>query len=618
MKSPFDPSKLWHKSIRGAVATGSSLWLRVVLPRDFKVTSCKLILSRDEKPDTVINMTWDCTDGIEEWWQTELCFDAPELLFYSFQYENSWGKTDIGPGKNTHIGELCSKNKWQLTVYSEEFKTPDWIKGGLIYQIFPDRFNYSGQKKDNIPKDRILRSDRDGLPVYLPDNNGIIRNNDYFCGDFKGIEEKLSYIASLGVNCIYLNPICEAHSNHRYDTADYMKPDALLGTTDDFKELCKSAEQLGIKIIIDGVYSHTGADSIYFNKYGRYDSIGAYNSESSPYRNWYNFGSTKDKYDSWWGIDTLPETNEDEPSFYNFITGENGVIDFWINAGASGVRLDVADELPDSFLDRIRSAVKRNGNDKYLLGEVWEDATNKISHGGRRRFLLGKQLDSVMNYPFRQAIIDFLLTANAEKFMNTVFSVTENYPKQALDCAMNHLGTHDTERILTLLSGVSCQDKSREAQAEITISDSALKKGITLLKMAMVINFTLPGVPSIYYGDEAGLTGCKDPFNRLFYPWGKENTEILSFTKELSKLRKEYDVLKDGDFYPISATLGCIAFLRYKEGTKRILTIINKNPQPITYWLNHDMQEMLPVFGGVRFGGGVIIPGDGFAVLSDH
>lgn len=616
MKAPFDPSKHWHKSINGAVKAGSSVWFRVVLPRDFSVTACRLILIRDNAHDCVINMTWDNTDGTEEWWQTEVFFPEPELVFYYFQYENSWGKTDIGKKKNSHIGEITSKEKWQLTVYSPDFRTPDWIKGGILYQIFPDRFNFSGSIKKSIPEDRILRADWNGIPHYLPDSKGLIRNNDYFCGDFKGIEEKLDYIASLGVNCIYLNPISEAHSNHRYDTADYMKPDPLLGTEEDFISLCKTASEYGIRIIIDGVYSHTGADSIYFNKYGRYENGGAFNDKSSPYRKWYKFGKNN-KYDSWWGIDTLPETNEEDASFCDFITGENGVINHWLSLGASGIRLDVADELPDSFLDKVRIAVKGHNEDNYLLGEVWEDATNKISHGGRRRFLTGAQLDSVMNYPFRQAIIDFLLTSDAEKFMNTVFTVTQNYPSEALHCAMNHLGTHDTERILTLLSGVSCEGKSREMQADITISDDALKRGIRLLKMAMVINYTLPGVPCIYYGDEAGLTGCKDPFNRGCYPWGRENTEILDFARDLGNMRKHYDVLKDGGFYPISATLGCIAFLRYKEGTKRILTIINKNPQPITYWLNPDMQEMTPIFGGARFGGGVIIQGNGYTVLSD-
>lgn len=618
MKIPFDPSKHWHKSINGAVAAGNSLWLRVVLPRDFGVTACRLILSEDGMQDIYINMIWDNTDGIEEWWQTEIRIDTPKLLFYHFQYENSWGKTDIGPAKESHLGEIGSKENWQLTVYSPDFCTPDWIKGGIIYQIFPDRFCFSGEEKENIPTDRVLRTDWGGLPEYRPDKNGIIRNNDYFKGDFRGIESKLGYIASLGVNCIYLNPISEAHSNHRYDTADYMKPDVLLGSMDDFTSLCNKANEYGIKIIIDGVYSHTGADSIYFNKYGRYGDKGAYNDPNSPYSSWYKFGKIKDEYDSWWGIDTLPETKEEDTSFTEFITGENGVIDHWLTAGASGIRLDVADELPDSFLDKVRAAVKRNGEDKYLLGEVWEDATNKISHGGRRRFLLGNQLDSTMNYPFRDAIISFLLTSNAEKFMYSVFSVTQHYPPEALHSLMNHLGTHDTERILTLLSGISCEGKSREQQANTVISEDSLKKGIKLLKSALVMCFTLPGVPSIYYGDETGLTGCKDPFNRKCFPWGNENDEILDFTKNIAKLRSNYKVLKDGDFYPISATLGCVAYLRYKEGTKRILVIINKNPQAITYWLNPDMLEMITVFGGARFGGGVIVPAEGFAILSDQ
>ncbi len=617
MRCPFDPSKSWHKSISGAVAAGNDLWLRVVLPRDFGVTACRLIISEDQKPDRIIDMTWDNTDGVEEWWQTKIHLDSPALLFYRFQYENSWGKTDIGCTAMSHLGEIGSKDKWQITVYSPDFKTPDWIKGGIIYQIFPDRFCFSGKKKKNIPEDRVIRTDWGGLPEYHPDAKGIIRNNDYFCGDFKGIEEKLPYIASLGVNCIYLNPISSAHSNHRYDTADYMKPDVLLGTEKDFASLCKKASEAGISIIIDGVYSHTGADSIYFDKYGRYGKTGAYHNDSSPYFRWYNFGKTKDKYDSWWGIDTLPETNENDPAFTDFITGENGVIDKWLKLGAKGIRLDVADELPDEFLDRVRIAVKKHGEENYLLGEVWEDATNKISHGGRRRFLRGAQLDSVMNYPFRDAIVSFLLTANAEKFMHTVFSITENYPPEALHCLMNHLGTHDTERILSLLSGVCCDGVSREDQAEIEIPPEHLKKGLKLLKTALVMNFTLPGVPSIYYGDEAGLTGCKDPFNRACFPWGNENTEILEFTKALSKLRRSYDVLKDGGFYPISATLGCVAYLRYKEGTKRIFVVANKNPEPITYRLNHDMQDMMPVLGGVRLGGGVIVPAEGFAVLSD-
>lgn len=618
MKIPFDPSKPWHKSVSGAIKAGTELWLRVCLPRDFGVTSCKLILTKDGSPECITDMTWDNTDGIEEWWQTAIKIDEAGLFFYSFRYENSWGKTDIGPGKETHLGEICSTDKWQLTVYSPDFRTPDWIKGGIIYQIFPDRFRFSGERKENIPSDRILREDWGGLPEYRPDKDGIIRNNDYFMGDFKGIAEKLPYISSLGVNCIYLNPICEAHSNHRYDTADYMKPDPLLGSAEDFSSLCEKAKEYGIKIIIDGVFSHTGADSIYFNKYGRYGTEGAYNDAASPYYEWYKFSKNGRKYESWWGIDTLPETKEENESFSEFITGENGVIDYWLGLGAEGIRLDVADELPDCFLYKVRKAVKRNGQDKYLLGEVWEDASDKISHGGRRRFLLGNQLDSVMNYPFRKSIIDFLRSSNAERFMHSVFTICEHYPPEALHCAMNHLGTHDTERILTLLSGVNCEGKSREMQANVKTSAEDLIRGIRLLKLATVMSFTLPGVPSIYYGDEAGLTGCKDPFNRKCYPWGSENSDILDFTKEIANIRRKYDVLKDGGFYPISATLGCVAYLRYEEGTKRIFTVINKNPETITYYLNPDMADMHCISGGARFGGGVIVPGNGYAILADY
>lgn len=618
MKAPFDPSKVWHKSISGAIAAGNTLRLRVVLPRSFGVTSCKLIVSQDGQEDKAVEMNWDNTDGTEEWWQTDIYLPYPALLFYCFRYDTVWGSTYIGPGEQTFVGEMCSMRKWQLTIYDATYKTPDWLKGGIIYQIFPDRFCYSGEEKKNVPSDRILRHDTENLPEYRPDSKGIIRNNDYFCGDFKGIESKLDYIKSFGVNLIYLNPICEAHSNHRYDTADYMHPDPLLGTMDDFTSLCKAAAERGIKIIIDGVFSHTGADSIYFNKYGRYKNPGAYNSKESPYYSWYTFGATKDEYDSWWGINTLPEVDENNPAFTEFITGKDGVIDTWLKAGASGFRLDVADELPDEFIDNVRIAVKRNDPDNYLLGEVWEDATNKISHGGRRRFLQGKQLDSVMNYPFKKAITDFLLYGNAESFMYNVYSITENYPAEAMNTAMNILGTHDTERILTLLSGVNCEGKSREEQANTVINEKDLQHGLKLLKMAYVMNYTLPGIPTIYYGDEAGLTGCKDPFNRKCFPWGKEDTAIQNFVRVLGELRLSYDVLKDGRFYPISAALGCVAYLRYLEGKKRIFVIINKNSEPIKYWLHDDMQDMQCIFGGLRFSGGVLIPAESYSILADN
>ena len=329
--------------------------------------------------------------------------------------------------------------------------------------------------------------------MWEPDAEGIVKNNDFFCGDFAGITEKLPYIVSLGVTCIYLNPINESHSNHRYDTADYMRPDPLLGTDGDFKKLCDSAHSLGIKILIDGVYSHTGADSVYFNKYGRYGKGGAYNDEKSPFRAWYSFGKNRDDYKGWWNFNTLPEVKKTNPDYIGFITGENGVIDKWLSLGADGIRLDVADELPDGFIEKIRAAVKRHGKDKLLLGEVWEDASNKISQGGRRKYFCGNELDSVMNYPFRTAITDFLLTSNAQVFMDRVYSIYLNYPPKIMNLCMNFLGTHDTERILTVLAGISCSGMSRLSQSRLTYSDETLFHAKKLMKAALCMLYTLPG-----------------------------------------------------------------------------------------------------------------------------
>ena len=614
---PFDAGKDYHKSIRGAIAAGTPLRLRVLLPRSFGVSYCTLLLTKDGCDTEYIPMQWEQTDGIEEWWQKELIVNEPGLYFYRFEYVTAWGTSVIRRVDKSQRGGIEGSEQWQLTVYPPAFQTPDVFAGGLIYQIFPDRFFDSGTPKKNVPRDRILHKDKHDLPVYLPDENGEIRNNDYFCGDLAGITEKLDYIKSLGATVIYLNPIAEAHSNHRYNTADYKKVDPLLGTTNDFKTLCAEAHKKGMKIIIDGVYSHTGDDSVYFNKYGRYPSLGAYQSNRSPYYSWYTFGDMKDDYLCWWNIDTLPEVNESDPGYVAFITGDGGVLDFWLDLGADGVRLDVADELPDTFLDAIRQRVKKHGEDKLLLGEVWEDASNKISHGGRRRYFDGRQLDCVMNYPFRTAIIDFALTANAERFMREVSSIVDHYPPQAMRLCMNLLGTHDTERILTALSGVDLSIKSRAAQAELRLEGEDLHEAKTLLKMCVAVNYALPGIPSLYYGDEAGMTGGKDPFNRGYYPWGEEDGELLAFFREMGAFRKSFDVLKEGGFYPLSAEMGCIAFLRYQPGMKRVAVIANNNDHAIDYRLNLDMRDMSVYRGGEKSNGAVTVQAHSAAILTD-
>lgn len=612
---PFNSRNNLHKTPYGAVKEEEKITFRVILPRHLQC-SCVYLVIKEDKGDYIYHkMDWLSMEGdTEEWWETSYEIQSAGIYFYHFEYDTPWGRLNI-----RHNGECLGtlsmgKYDWQLSVYAKNFTTPDWLKGGIIYQIFPDRFYFSGKKKKNVPKDRILRDDIFGQPLWKPTSDGKVLNNDYFQGDLKGIEEKLDYIASLGVTCIYLNPIFEAQSNHRYDTSNYENIDPLLGTEKDFVSLCKKAEKKGISIILDGVFSHTGDDSIYFNKYGRYDSLGAYQSKESPYYNWYKFNKHPDDYHSWWGINILPEVKEECPDFISYIAGEKGIARKWLRLGAKGFRLDVADELPDIFLDEFRKAVKSEKSDGLVLGEVWEDASNKFSYGERRRYFDGRQLDAVMNYPFAEAIISFIRTGRVEGFSNKIMTITENYPKCCIDVLMNHIGTHDTMRAITQLVGESCEYRDRNWQSNKYLTESQYELGIKLMKLASVIQFTLPGVPSIYYGDEAGMQGYKDPFNRYCFPWGKENTELQEYYKALGKMRMGCDCLKTGEYVTVSEMLGCLAFVRYSDKDE-ILVIVNRNEHEIDYYLPENWHNTKQIFGGRMLGDKAKISGLSAIVL---
>ncbi|MBR3588672.1 MAG: alpha-glucosidase C-terminal domain-containing protein, partial [Clostridia bacterium] len=404
------------------------------------------------------------------------------------------------------------------------------------------------------------------------------------------------YLESLGVSCIYLNPIFKAHSNHRYDTGDYLTIDPLLGDEKDFKKLCSDAKKKGISIILDGVFSHTGDDSVYFNKYSNYPSVGAYQSQNSPYYSWYKVKSFPDDYESWWGIKILPEVTEENEEFLEFITGENGVLRKWMKLGADGWRLDVADELPDVFLDRLREAVKAEKEDALVLGEVWEDASNKVSYSVRRRYLLGKQLDSVMNYPFADAIIHFVRTGDTSSFSETVMTVLENYPKTVVDVLMNHIGSHDTMRVINALAGESLVNKPRSWQSGKILSPENYKRGIQLVKLASCIQFTLPGIPSIYYGDEIGMQGYADPFNRGCFIEEKAEKSLVAHYRKLGEIRRNNSCFREGDFRFISCERACIAYVREDEN-ESILTIANRNETDIEYYLHEEWHSAEVLMG---------------------
>ena len=612
---PFDSRNSLYREKIGALAEGETLRLKVLLHNDAKVHSAYLRLRNDNSADFK-ELLMTAGDWVEDYRIYECSLTLTEgLYWYSFRYTSDYGEFFVTKTE-TSLGIVSPDGAcWQQTVYCNDYTTPDWLVGGIIYQIFPDRFNFSGQEKQNVPQDRFICNDWSKIPEHRQPNDICRLGNDYYGGDLKGIEQKLDYLNSLGVNCIYLNPIFEAHSNHRYNTADYLKIDPSLGTEKDLESLIKKARAKGIYIILDGVFSHTGDDSVYFNRYGRYDTVGAYNSQQSPYYSWYKFTDYPNKYSAWWGIESLPETEEDDLSFSEFITGEKGVLRYWLKKGIKGWRLDVADELPDGILDKIRLSIKSEGKDNYLLGEVWEDASNKISYGYRRRFLRGKQLDSVMNYPFANAIVDFLKNGDAVRLLNTVLDVMENYPPQSVKLLMNHIGTHDTARILTRLGTDRLNGADREAQSHITLTPDEYSHGVRLLKLAAVLQFTVPGVPSIYYGDEAGMQGGSDPFCRGTYPWGNENTCLLRFYQKLGNIRTSCKAFASGDFIPVKAEGDVIAYIR-KNNKDYAFIAVNRGNKTAEITLPQEFKNAKNIFGTVPENGKLTLNPFGFAIIT--
>ncbi|HML38114.1 MAG TPA: glycoside hydrolase family 13 protein [Bacillota bacterium] len=553
----FDSRNAYYKTPFGAVEQNAELSLRIAVTGGKPIASALLFVRSDETGTSVTaeGKSGDAAPpgGLDPDEGGVLCefkiqIGGIGLYLYHFEVSYQDGEKELSP-------------EFQLTVYERDYLTPSWLKSGVMYQIFPDRFarseTYHGPRQD---KNYVLRDDWGGLPNDKPDEKGIIQNNDFFGGNLRGVMEKLEYLKELGVTVIYLNPIFEAYSNHRYDTGDYKKIDPLLGTEEDFRALCEKAKESGIRIILDGVFNHTGSDSLYFNKKGRYPGLGAFQSKDSPYYKWYRFTEFPDEYESWWGIDTLPQVNETEPSYLDYIIRSgDSVIKRWLRCGASGFRLDVADELPDEFLEELRTAVKEIKPDGAVIGEVWEDASNKVSYGLRRKYFLGRQLDSVMNYPLKDAVIDYLAgSQDGLRLEMTVNSLWENYPEPAFNALMNILGTHDTRRILTVLG------ENSESEAY----------GRQRLFLALLIVSFMPGIPCIYYGDEIGMKGERDPFNRMCFDPDRGDPEILRFFRRLFAFRGRIDGLEDYLFQPERAEGSFYSFGRSgKKG--RLIVAVN-------------------------------------------
>ena len=571
MTIPFDSQKIYYRSPFGAVEQDTKVHFRVLVPRQEHSRVTELCVKYDYDYNWEYHKLIWCGnfDDATEIWECDFTPDRIGLYWYGFRLQTPDGNRYIMPSDPYKICTIEDSpgRSWQLTCYKKGFTTPQWPVGGVMYQIFPDRFYFSGEEKKLKRTDFRRDEDWYDLPVWKPNENGEITNSDFFMGDLKGITEKLDYLEGLGVSCIYLNPIFEAYSNHRYDTGDYSHIDPILGTEEDFVNLCAEAKKRGIHVINDGVFSHTGADSVYFNRSGRYGEGGAYRDKDSPYFTWYKFNEWPDNYQSWWGFYTLPEVIETSPAFNEYINGKNGIVRKYMRLGNSGWRLDVADELPDEFMENLRKSAKEENPEAFIIGEVWEDASNKESYGARRKFLLGDQMDSVMNYVFRGAILDFIKGQDARYAMARIMSVIENYPRPVLRVLMNSLSTHDTERALTVIAGEPLNGRDREWQAATKLSEEKRSLGIKLMKIAAAMQFTLPGFPCVYYGDEAGMEGYRDPFNRCGYPWGKEDKELVEWHRQLGKLRASCSALWDGEFTEAYAKDRRLAYIRHDAHT---------------------------------------------------
>ncbi len=577
---------------KGAFSFGTVIRFELSVSRRLGASGAVMRICRDGDRDSDISFSFESSDNIFDKYTISLdtaALCAPDgygLFYYEILLLRGYNTLFTSSINNLDF-ELAEKEgaRFRLLVYEKDFTTPKSFGKGVMYHIFVDRFyKGEGEQVKNLPvrRDAVINNDWEhGIPQFAEKPGDNIANNEFFGGNLWGIVEKLGYLKGLGVTYIYLSPIFEAYSNHKYDTGDYMKTDEMFGGDEALEYLISQAKKEGIGVILDGVFNHTGDDSLYFNKYKRYGDGGAYNDSESKYRDWYIFRNWPDEYECWWGIKILPKLNHSNRECRNFFVGKKGVIEKYTEMGIAGWRLDVADELSDEFLDEIRDKVKsESGGEAVIIGEVWENACDKLAYGKRRRYFSGRQLDSVMNYPVRNAILDFCRFQDGISLYNTLTEIYSSYPEIVSNKLMNILGTHDTERIFTVLGSDFEELEGSNAQLSVRrLSPEKREKAKKLLKIASVLQYTVFGIPSLYYGDEVGLEGYHDPFCRMPFPWNDmENEyrqELSEHYKKLGELRNTQSALVDGTFKFLGHSENYVVFMR-KNDDNEIIVAANR------------------------------------------
>lgn len=543
----------------------------------------------DERGEELLPMEGAC-EGDHVHYSVSYTPAQTGVVWYSFDLAASDGATwryGAREGWTTGEGDFAYGNppSFQLTVYVPRQTQPDWYKNGIVYQVFPDRFARGADWRERAEKAlaahregpaRVLVEDWDTPPAYKKSEDGDILEWDFYGGTLRGVREKLDYLADLGVTVIYLNPIFEAASNHRYDTADYLRIDPMLGDEEEFCALAREARERGISIMLDGVFNHCGQDSRYFNRYGNYPEPGAWQGDESPYRDWFFFNEDG-TYDGWWGNPDLPDVNEKSPEYRELICGQDGVVRKWLRAGARGWRLDVADELSDSFIEDIKAAMVAERPDGALVGEVWEDASNKMAYGKLRQYFEGTELDGTMNYPLRTALLAFVRNQiGAPEMAARLEQLRENYPRDAFFSCLNLLGSHDRERLFTMLGDAPDPDTlSDEECAAFRLDEGHASLAMSRLWLTVLLQMTLPGVPCVYYGDERGMEGFRDPYNRAAFPWDGGRMDCATVFRNAIAVRKALPVLTTGDFEPFADGEDVFGFWRRGEDGECVCVLAN-------------------------------------------
>ncbi|MBR3794679.1 MAG: glycoside hydrolase family 13 protein [Clostridia bacterium] len=595
----------FYRSPLGALPAGAQVRLRVAVLGPGEPESVKLRIW-DGKEQYFPMRSLGARDG-KTYYEVQVSVsETPCLYWYRFEAVLGGTKMTLNAPDDTGCGEgmMSGTTDFQITVYDPAYSTPAWMPDGVMYQIMVDRF-YHGEgtdalrhAKDDIDKKIELHDNWNDMPWLNVSENGDNFAHDFFGGNLEGVRQKLPYLKELGVSVIYFNPIFTARTNHKYDTSNYMQVDPMFGDEAKLRQLCEEAKAMGIRVMLDGVFSHVGSDSVYFNRRGTHgEKVGAYRDPDSPYKKWFTFKNWPDDYECWWGFRTLPNVNEMDDDFRRYIlNGEDSVVKHWVRQGTSGWRLDVADELPMEFLRELRREVKSVDKEAAVLGEVWEDASHKISYGKMRSYVLGDTLDSVMNYPLREALVAFLMgRKNAGAIVRELSALMQNYPKPFLYALMNLMGSHDRPRILNVLAGNDGNDIPRDRRAEHTLSQEERMIGTLRQRMMLRMMMSVPGMPCIYYADEAGMEGCADPFCRRTYPWGEEDKQLLSYYRGMIAMRNKNAVLRTGECRFIAPCDDVLGVIRYIEGGKDALgrkaedacavTLINRSSRPIDLYL---------------------------------